>query len=88
MPLSIATPNTAMKPIADGTDTYCPVMNRPTMPPMTAKGTLAMMMVAWRSELKAVYSSRKIKPMVSGTISASRASARCWFSNAPPHSTQ
>ena len=25
MPLSIATPNTAMNPMADGTDRYCPV---------------------------------------------------------------
>ena len=48
------TPNTAMKPMADGTDRYCPVTNRPTMPPMMANGTLAMMRVACRTELKAV----------------------------------
>ena len=46
MPFNIATPNTAMKPIADGTDRYCPVMNSPTMPPMIANGTLAMISVA------------------------------------------
>ena len=88
MPFSIATPKTAMNPIADGTETYCPVTNRPMMPPMIAKGTLAMMIVACRSELNAVYSKRKISPIVSGTIRARRASARCWFSKAPPHSTQ
>ena len=88
MPFSIATPNTAMKPMADGTDRYCPLMNRPTMPPMIANGTLAMISVACRTELKAVYSSMKISPMVSGTITARRAIARCWFSKAPPHSIQ
>ena len=38
--------------------------------------------------LKAVYSRMKIRPMVSGTITARRSIARCWFSKAPPHSTQ
>ena len=38
MPFSIATPNTAMKPMAEGTDRYCPVMNRPTMPPDDREG--------------------------------------------------
>jgi hypothetical protein len=48
MPLSIATPNTAMKPMAEGTDRYCPVIEQAeTTPPMTAKGTLAMMSPAW-----------------------------------------
>ena len=54
MPFNIATPNTAMNPIADGTDKYCPVANSPMMPPMIANGTLAMISVAWRTELNAV----------------------------------
>src|SRR5690625_3439830 len=41
IPFNIATPNTAIKPIAEGTDRYWPVIARPTMPPMMAKGTLA-----------------------------------------------
>ena len=57
-------------------------------PPMMAKGTLAMISVACVSELNAVYSRMKMSPMVSGTITASRVMARCWFSKAPPHSTQ
>ena len=77
-----------MKPRAEGTETYCPVSASPNTPPMMAKGTLAMISAAWVSELKAVYSRRKMRPMVSGTISASRAMARCWFSKAPPHSIQ
>ena len=47
------------------------------MPPMIANGTLAMISVACRTELNAVYSSMKISPMVSGTITARRAIARC-----------
>lgn len=34
MPLSTATPNTAMNPIADGTERYCLLINSPTMPPL------------------------------------------------------
>src|SRR5690606_12933958 len=88
MPLSIATPNTAMNPIAEGTDRYWPVMNNPTSPPIVANGTLARIRAAYLIELNAVYSSTKMKKIVTGTITASRANARCWFSKAPPHSIQ
>src|SRR5512139_866783 len=54
MPFSMATPNTAMKPMADGTDRYCPVMNSATMPPSVANGTLARIRAAYLTELKAV----------------------------------
>ena len=88
IPFNIATPKTAINPMADGTDTYWPLMNRAKMPPMVANGTFAMIIVAYFVELKAVYSRTKMKNIVSGTIIDKRVKARCWFSNAPPHSTQ
>ena len=63
--------------IADGTETYCPLTNKAKMPPMVAKGTLAIIIVAYFVELNAVYSSTKIKKIVSGTITDRRFSARC-----------
>ena len=54
MPLSIATPNTAINPMADGTERYCPVTNSASNPPMVANGTLARMRAAYLIELKAV----------------------------------
>ena len=77
MPFSIATPNTAIKPIADGTDTYWPLTNNAKMPPMVAKGTLAIIIVAYFVELNAVYNSTKMKKIVSGTITERRFNARC-----------
>lgn len=88
MPFSIATPKTVINPMAEGTDTYCPLMKSATNPPMVANGTLAMISVAYFTELNAVYNSTKMNRIVSGTITANLASARCWFSNAPPHSIQ
>ena len=32
IPFSMATPNTVMNPIADGTDTYCPLMKSAIKP--------------------------------------------------------
>ena len=52
MPFSIATPKTAMKPIAEGTERYWPVMNSPTIPPIIANGTLAMISAAWRHRIE------------------------------------
>src|SRR5699024_1472660 len=54
MPFNIATPNTAMKPMAEGTERYCPVIAKPTMPPMMANGTLARINTAYFTELNAV----------------------------------
>src|SRR3546814_1721022 len=70
MPLSMATPNTAMKPIADGTDRYWPVTNSATRPPMVANGTLASISAAYLIELNAVKSSTKMKKIVIGTVTA------------------
>ncbi len=52
MPLSIATPNTAMYQMTAGTDRYCPLIHGDTMPPMIAKGTLVMVSAAYFAELK------------------------------------
>ena len=78
MPFSIATPKTATKPMADGTETYCPLTNRAKMPPMSRKRHIRDDQAPRTSiELKAVYSSRKINKIVSGTMRDKRASARC-----------
>ena len=54
MPFNIATPNTAMNPIAEGTDRYWPVTNNASRPPMVANGTLARISAANLIELNAV----------------------------------
>jgi hypothetical protein len=77
MPFSIATPNTAMNPIADGTDRYWRVNTSASTPPIVANGTFARISKAYRIELNAVYSSTKMKKIVTGTITASRVRARC-----------
>ena len=52
-------------------------MKSASKPPMVANGTFAMISVANRTELNAVYSRTKMKKMVNGTMTDSRASARC-----------
>ena len=47
MPFSSAIPKRAMKPTDDGTERFCPVAHRATIPPTSASGMLAMI----RSEL-------------------------------------
>jgi dihydrolipoamide dehydrogenase len=87
-PFSTAMPSSAMKPTEAGTDRYSPVMARPTMPPISAKGMLDSTSAPDCTEPKVENSTRKISPSATGTTSARRAAARCWFSNSPPHSSQ
>ena len=53
------------------------------MPPITENGMLAMISSAERNDLNASNSSRKMIRMEIGTMIASRAIARSWFSNSP-----
>ena len=57
-----------MKPTDAGTDRYSPLMNKPMMPPMEAKGSTVMISVAKRSELKSRKSRKKIAAMVIGMM--------------------
>ena len=70
-------PSKAMKPTEAGTDRYSSVNHRATMPPIIAKGTLVRTKVAWRTERKVLNSSRKIKPIATGTTIDRRLAARC-----------
>ena len=77
-------PSSAMKPTEAGTDRYSPAALSAAMPPTSANGMLAMTSSACLGERKVSTSSTKMAPSASGTTSASRAAARCWFSNWPP----
>ena len=54
------------------------------MPPIMAKGRFMMIKAACRTELNEANNRVKIKPIVMGKITFSRAMARCIFSNEPP----
>ncbi len=47
MPFLVTSPISMMKPIMAIIDMYWPVMSRPAMPPMTAKGSDIMMVKGW-----------------------------------------
>ena len=77
IPFSIATPNTVIKPMTDGTEMYWLVMYSAIRPPHAANGTFAMIKVAYFTESKAVYNKIKMKRIVKGTINDRRCIARC-----------
>ena len=83
-PLRTAMPSSAMKPTAAGTDKYSPDSHSAITPPTSANGMLARISSAGRTAPKVLNRVRKIAPSAIGTTSASRAAARCWFSNWPP----
>ena len=87
-PLRTAAPNSAMKPIAAETLSGMPVSSSANTPPTSANGTLSRISAACCADWKAWNSSTKIRKMLSGTISRSRAIARCWFSNSPPQTSR
>src|SRR6267142_1666579 len=60
-----------------------PVSHSARMPPITEKGTLAMMTSALANDLKASNSSRKMIRIEIGTMTARRLIVRSWFSNSP-----
>ena len=88
MPFSIATPNTAMNPIAEGTETYCPVTAQGEHPADDRERHVGDDERRVDERIERGVEQDEDQPMVSGTITASRASARCWFSKAPPQSSQ
>jgi hypothetical protein len=81
-------PSSATKPTEAGTERYSPDSQSANTPPIRANGILAKTRTAWRTEPKVANSSAKISPSASGTTAASRAAARCWFSNWPPHAVR
>ncbi|EWS57317.1 hypothetical protein Y695_04856 [Hydrogenophaga sp. T4] len=87
-PNSAATPASAMKPTTLATDRLCPNAQSNQMPPMRAKGSVAMMSRASSRRRKVRYSSRKITSSVNGTTSLSCALARSRNSNWPDHDTE
>ncbi len=79
-------PNNAINPTRADTDKFSPAMASPKMPPTAAKGTTIKIKNASEPESKATNNKKKIAVRVMGTITSSRRTARCWFSNAPVHS--
>ena len=77
-----------MKPMAADTLSGMPVTSSATMPPISANGTLSRISAALRTDWNAWNSSTKIRNTLSGTITRSRAIARCWFSNSPPQTSR
>ena len=64
-----------------------PRIHSAAMPPTAANGTFTRINSAHRTRPNVTISSRKMIASESGTTSASRAVARAWFSNCPPHVT-
>ena len=83
-PLSTATPNRAMNPIAAERFRFSPRSHSAAMPPTAAKGTFSRISRACFTELKLENSRMKMIRIASGTTRPRRAMARCWFSNWPP----
>ena len=83
-PLSTAMPMSAIKPTEAGTDRYSPDTASATTPPIRASGMLANTKMAWRRLPSVANSTPTISASATGTTSARRAAARCWFSNWPP----
>ncbi len=82
--LSTATPNSAMKPTADDTFSVMPRRCSAISPPSVASGTAERISAGCRRFLNSANSSTNISASTIGKITASRACARCWFSNWPP----
>ncbi len=74
-----------MKPTAALTDRGTPATSSAKAPPVRANGTVSRMARALRPEFIAAYRRPRTASTASGTTILSRASARCWFSNSPPH---
>ena len=87
MPFNTATPNRLMNPTEAGTLRYSPVTHKATIPPMRANGRLRMISAACLSEENDENRSKKITPMVIGTMILIRPIARSIFSNDPPQTT-
>ena len=77
-----------MNPIAADTLRWMPVTYSARIPPMSANGTLMRISAACFNAPNALKSKRKIRNTLSGTMTLSRAMARCWFSNSPPHAVE
>ena len=73
-----------MKPTAALTDSGMRAAASAKTPPLIANGATSSTATALRAEPSAMYSSANTTRNEIGTITASRASARCWFSNSPP----
>src|SRR5882672_4550555 len=86
-PFSTACPNSAMKPIAADTERGMPVISRAKIPPISANGMLSRMRSALRIAPNASKSNMKMSSTDTGTMMASRAIARSWFSNSPDQVT-
>ena len=77
-------PATAMKPTAAEIERCIPASASPATPPISVNGTIARISSAVGIDRNAQNSSTKMPSSDSGTITFSRATARCWFSNWPP----
>ena len=84
-PFCTEMPTTAIKPTAADTDKCSPASPSAAMPPIMVNGTMARMTAAKRTDLKAANKSAKMPSRATGTMTAKRFIARCWFSNWPPH---
>src|SRR5690625_3974594 len=85
-PLSVATPDTAIKPTAADTEKGIPRISKASAPPTKARGTQANTRPASLMLPRARNSSTPINAKTNGTTTISRCSARWRFSNWPPQS--
>ena len=84
-PVCTDTPNNARKPTLDETLMLVCVTSSASNPPTRASATLIRIKVAHLNDLNIMYRMMKINRTVSGTIIASRLSARCLLSYSPAH---